>query len=1540
MKLHLTLWSKEQTKSFLLDTETQSILPLGFATAGGKSQAIAYAERSGEGVRVRLGDGTVFVGQDERALASKEVFVNGETPLVVGMRSSCWGGDVSLYMRPVAPCVGLYRRLFFDTDTGFEVGRSQSCGMCYPNAFVSARHARIRYVDGTFTVEDLGSGNGTFVNGACIAAHQPRWLVPGDTVQILDLTIMVGGGFLLLNCPDGFRLGDTVVRNTHVAAAKRREGTVATHTPGEPATFYPAPRLEQSIRPFVLQVDAPPQKSRPEHVPVIMQIGPTFFMGLSAVFMGANCVSTLVGGGAVAQTLPTLAMAIAMLGGSLVWPVVSRAYTRGVQKREASRRDRLYVSYLDSVESKMEAECRGQADILRGKRHEVKTLLERAEELSPLLMNRTATHGDFMDLRVGVGDCAMVADVTWPRQQFSVVEDSMLGKVGALERNLPMLRDVPLVFNPMKHRISGIVGERRLVWEFLRGLLVQICALQSYYEVKILLVAEEGEHEEWRFLASLGHLYDDAGERRRVAVSYEGLCEIDALVKREVLARSHERADESTDDRVRYVAVCTNVALASKSEMLAKVSRLKADVGFSLIYIGESLRDLPRECGYIVDLASNGSKAACKVSPASPLRIAGRTRSACMFDRSDVAATLQPFDPDIMLTKERVGAFALHMARARLIAPTRSREMPESLGFLEMYEVGSVEHLNVGQRWRQSDASRSLQVMIGVNERGERAYLNLHEKMHGPHGLIAGTTGSGKSEFVVTYVLSLCVNFAPDEVAFVLIDYKGGGLVGAFSNSLHHLPHLAGAITNLDGPSIHRSLLSIQSELRRRQDMLRRARDSTGEATMDIYKYLALRRQGVLDDPLPHLFIVADEFAELKQQEPDFMEELISAARIGRSLGVHLILATQKPSGVVDDQIWSNARTKVSLKVSDAADSREMIRCDHAANIVRPGQFYMLVGYDEQFWSAQAAYAGFPYVPRDQFEPRRDDAIELLDAEGSPIARMKSSMDAPRQSDSELNAVLEQIERAADVNDTHAQRLWLDPLPPRIALSDLREAYSHVRHGGLCCVVGEVDDPLNQRRFVYELDLEEMGNVMLYGSQGSEVEDLLATMLVSLAMDYAASELWMYCIDFGGGSLSPLDVLPQVGGVVASGDEERLSNLLRLCEDEVERRRLLLASCGGSLKAYGARGNRPLPRMVLAIANLAALEELHPDVVDRLVSITRDAPRFGMYVAATVATTSAARMRLRANFGVHVPTMLNETSDYLAVLGSLMGVIPPRQERRGLVRIDKGLYEFQGASIAHAPEDEGKVIAAVADAATQGGDAAAPPIPQLPKRVTAAHMREGAGASKFPVGYARADMRPTYYDLAEGSRLLVLGNDADLLESYLRGVYETFCGVDGMSFRFVDPHGVLGRSACANVLRTTEEVESFVGAFVAGDTCADVVVFTGIVQTMSMLGEESSRLLQGYLADGCGTSSTRVVAASELWRTTSLYASWYKALSAQGNGVWVGTGFYDQSVLRFTQVSSEQRKRIVASDGFVAIRGNATAVRLVAEARPSEISPP
>lgn len=268
-----------------------------------------------------------------------------------------------------------------------------------------------------------------------------------------------------------------------------------------------------------------------------------------------------------------------------------------------------------------------------------------------------------------------------------------------------------------------------------------------------------------------------------------------------------------------------------------------------------------------------------------------------------------------------------------------------------MYGVTSLKEFNVLERWKKNRTYDSMKSLIGIKSGGQYCYLDLHERYHGPHGLVAGTTGSGKSETLQTYMLSLALNFSPDDIGFFIIDYKGGGMGNLFSG----LPHILGQISNLSGNQVHRAMVSIKSE------NLRRQRVFNENGVNNINAYTRLYKNGEARQPVPHLFIIIDEFAELKREEPDFMRELISVAQVGRSLGVHLILATQKPSGTVDDNIWSNSKFKLCLRVQDRQDSMDMLHKPDAAYLTQAGRGYLQVGNDELYEQFQSGWSGAIY---------------------------------------------------------------------------------------------------------------------------------------------------------------------------------------------------------------------------------------------------------------------------------------------------------------------------------------------------------------------------------------------------------------------------------------------------------------------------------------------------------------------------------------------------------------------------------------------------
>lgn len=275
-----------------------------------------------------------------------------------------------------------------------------------------------------------------------------------------------------------------------------------------------------------------------------------------------------------------------------------------------------------------------------------------------------------------------------------------------------------------------------------------------------------------------------------------------------------------------------------------------------------------------------------------------------------------------------------------------SRNIPDVVSIFDLYGITNVKQLHIMSRWKQNEPFRTLSVPIGQGVGGECVYFDIHEHAQGPHAIVASAAGYGKSEFIQSYILSIAVNFHPNEVGVVLINYKSGGLVSKFDS----LPHILGTITNLDEESI-RLITALRSELKRRQHILSEYNVS------HIDGYIKLYKQGNAGSPIPHLIVICDEIAEIKREYPEYLQMLMEIHRVGRSLGIHMIFTTAHPAGVISDQIYSSSKSRICFKLADKADSQDMLKSPDAAYLTNIGRAYLQVGNFDTYEQFQTAWS-------------------------------------------------------------------------------------------------------------------------------------------------------------------------------------------------------------------------------------------------------------------------------------------------------------------------------------------------------------------------------------------------------------------------------------------------------------------------------------------------------------------------------------------------------------------------------------------------------
>lgn len=953
-----------------------------------------------------------------------------------------------------------------------------------------------------------------------------------------------------------------------------------------------------------------------------------------------------------------LAMSIPMLG-SYIATIILYFRRKKKHREEVVQLHEEYLAQLENHRKEIEEIREQQTKFLREKDPNPEECVRRIYERQSSLWERATDSEDFLHLRIGLGIRPFVITIQLPTQDGYDIHP-LIAEAQKLGADYSELTNVPVSISLREKRVVGLVGERKDILELARVLTLQLVTHHSPEEVKLVCVYSEQEKEEWNWMRWLPHIWDNERESRYIAEGQHMARALSEKLYSTLNFRKLKKGGEKNKeyDVPEYVFFLPSLSLFENDALLPLILKEGDTVGACAFLMSSRKESLPMECEVIIEVKD------------------GIARLYETFSADDQTRSFTGQE------KVALDRFTLPEAKemARALAPLRVKQstagvIPRVLTFLEMYGVNRVEELDVISRWEQNRYPLTLPVPIGVREGGKVVELNIHDKIerngHGPHGLMAGTTGSGKSEVIQSIILSLAVTYHPHELVFMLIDYKGGGM----SNTFQGLPHVVATITNLENPNlINRAKVSLRAELERRQKIFNMAGN-----IQHIDEYF--RSEWRFKEPLPHLFIIIDEFAQLKKDQPEFMDELISIAAIGRTLGVHLLLATQKPAGVVDEKIWSNSRFRICLRVQDDSDSREMIQIPNASTINVPGRAYFQVGNNEVLEYFQSAWSGADYCPKEETEAEHIEIAEVK-LDGS-IVRKKAVKADENNKRKEIQVLIDYIKEEAQKHAIHPlPGPWLEPLPEQLPISQMIDIdnwtpadWSSVEKW-LQPTVGIVDDISNQAQYPLRLDLSE-GHLIAYGMPGSGKTTFIQSTLLSLFFDLAPADLHVYIIDFSR-QMKELARFPHVGGVVHEEETEKMRRLFRFLLKELALRKELFSNEGvSSLQNYRTVTNQRLPALMLIIDGYQQFRTNFINENEQLEVLLREGAAYGIIVMATAHQTSDMYDRYRNTFASAVSFELADQTDYYFAVGRPGFTVSNLPEGRGFVKGHNPPYVFQ-----------------------------------------------------------------------------------------------------------------------------------------------------------------------------------------------------------------------------------------------------------------------
>ena len=783
----------------------------------------------------------------------------------------------------------------------------------------------------------------------------------------------------------------------------------------------------------------------------------------------------------------------------------------------------------------------------------------------------------------------------------------------------------------------------------------------------------------------------------------------------------------------------------------------------------------------------------------------------------------------------------------------------------------------------------------------------------------------GKSEFIITYILSLALNYHPNDVSFVLIDYKGGGLTGAFKNGNLELPHIVGTITNIDTEGLQRSLVSIKSEVKRRQILFNKAREIANNGTIDIYKYQKLYHQGILSEPLPHLLIICDEFAELKQQQPDFMAELVSISRIGRSLGVHLILATQKPSGIVDEQIRSNSKFAICLKVQDKTDSNDVIGTDKAAFLKQAGRFYFKVGNDEYFMMGQSGWAGAPYIPS-TVNNEKQNILQFISNTGKIIKEVSDGLKIKAKSQGEqLTNIVKTICQIAKEENFAPRKLWLEKLSDNIYIEELKEKYKYKQKDNSEIVIGEYDDPERQHQDLVRLNLLSNGNIAVFGTIDSGKETLLNTMLYELLSKNSSSKLWVYILDFGSETFKIWKNAPHVGDVILSENSEKITRFFKIIKEEMDARKEILSNYNGDYEYYLKTSKKEMPLIVIFINGFENFSEKYiEEYDDLLLSLTREGQKYGIVFVFNVSSSSDFRYRLLQILKRKICLNLTDENDYINILESIGKRRLPRIFGRGFIEINDEIMEFQIAKIC-SPENYNIKIREIIEKLKENNKIIAKEIKTLPDVVKITDFNtEKISISNFPIGIVNKDLQELNYNFEKNFITLITGKLTEDGALFADSIEKCIKNLNGVKTFVIDYENIIS-NASKSAGEEYNEFCKFIDKNTKEHICVVICGIGKLLNSSENMENDFTEIIKICKEKG---NYNFIIVENEQKIKDYSYDEWYKDIT-NNNIIWVGDGISEQYVIEVHASNKDIVENCGRSFGYIGVKNKTVMFKLL-----------
>lgn len=992
----------------------------------------------------------------------------------------------------------------------------------------------------------------------------------------------------------------------------------------------------------------------------------------------------------------------------ILWPIIIKIQN----KKRLLEKDEKYQEYVNNTKKIINNKISEQRNILLNNSITAKDCQSIILEKKESLWSRKKVDDDFLTITLGLSDINSNININSNNEIVNV-----------------QLREVPLTISLKKINHIGIIGKNKLTGYFLEQILVQLATLHRYDELKIVMLTNSTNEKKYNYLRILPHCFSNDKKIRFFATRDNEITELSNYLVNEIKYKNNEPY---------YVVVCDNIHNLYKYSFINRI--LSAD-NFSTIIISESMNNDIQRCKNIVSIDSKES----------------------IYYENILNGINKKFIIDF---NNNINIYDCFKILANIPIDIENEELPESYSLLQMYNVGTIEQLNSYNRWNVNNTELSLKSKIGIDIHGDDIYLDLHKDYNGTHLLVEGIPGSGKTEFITTYILSMAINYSPKDVQFlILCDDKI--LYNTFNNKL---PHIVGC-SLYDSFELKRFMTSLKSELISRQKLFANISQRFNKKEMDIYKYKQLYSSGLVKNSMAHLFIVIDEYEQLEKQHPNFINNLFKISHIGPILGVHYLFTTNKTESIKDINIFNSRILMYNINKID--------------NIVNyPGRFYLKDKNDEIILGMGAS-SDYIYKPNSRYINNIDTSIEFINNIGKVIKK-KDKFKLHEKVDlnnTELNNVIGYLNKLTENENIEIKQLLLDKLEEYSVVASLMKKYDvNTKKYHIEPVVGEYENLLNHTHNILRINLTNNSNI-IYSNNKSEYEMFISSMIFSSMYLYTIEELNYYIIDLNNNLLNSFENCPLVADIIPKDNYDKLNSFFEIIKVEIEQRKNLFKDYSGYTD-YISSTNNIIPLLIIVINNYDYFNIKYKKYIDNIVNIL-NINDYGINLV--ISSTELLPSNISNKFSQIFALTQTEKTIYEEIFDETIINYPSNYCGRGITRISNILCEFQVAHVNPKNKDFISFVKRQCKECSKAYKDTLPNIPLLPDKLTFKQVKHELGKTKeMVIGYNN-ELKIVKYNFDDKNISVISGISMDVISKFVSPLIKQFAYLNRNDVIVIDP---------------------------------------------------------------------------------------------------------------------------------------------------------